>query len=629
MKRWITLCILALLFSATTIWAGTTGKLVGKVVDKATGEPLIGVNVFLEGTSLGATTDLDGNYLILNIPPGKYTVIVQYVGYQEIRMTNVPIKIDLTTTRNFEMQEAALELEDAIVVEGQRKFIQKDITASQASVGSEEIENLPVTELDDLLQLQAGINRDAGGGFHIRGGRSSEIAYWINGVPVTDSYDNSQGVQIDNNSIQELQVISGTFNAEYGNAMSGIVNSVTKEGGKKYDGDIQIYFGDYASDFTSYYPHIDEINPVENRNVQGSLSGPIPFTSDKVTFFATARYNYSDGYLYGTRYFEPTGQPGDSAVVPMDWSERITGHGKLTYRMTDNIKLNAELLASRNDFQDYGHDYRWNPDGDVNKFSRSYTGWLSMTHTLSNRTFYEINVSHFNKTFEEYLYEDPNDSRYLHPDSFIVDRVNLSFLDKGTNLHRFYRETNTTIFKGDLTSQVTNRHLIKAGVQGKIHDLSFDDYNLEPRRVNNVPVEPFEPAIPDEDSPNRTQYNQNPLELSAYIQDKIEFESVIINAGIRLDYFNSNAQVLVDPRDPNINNPLRTNLDTTNLEAEFYKDATPKWQISPRFGIAYPISATGVIHFSYGHFLQIPSFQYLYNNGDYEVPQTGSNHGIY
>jgi hypothetical protein len=84
MKRWITLCILALLFSATTIWAGTTGKLVGKVVDKATGEPLIGVNVFLEGTSLGATTDLDGNYLILNIPPGKYTVIVQYVGYQEI-----------------------------------------------------------------------------------------------------------------------------------------------------------------------------------------------------------------------------------------------------------------------------------------------------------------------------------------------------------------------------------------------------------------------------------------------------------------------------------------------------------------------------------------------------------------
>lgn len=629
MKSYLNLFVLIVILLAAQSWAGTTGKLVGRVVDKQTGEPLIGVNVFLEGTSLGATTDLEGHYIILNIPPGKYTVVAQYVGYREVRMENVPIKIDLTTTRNFQLEEATLELDEAIVVEGRRDYIQKDITASQASGDAEEIENLPVSELDDVLQLQAGVTRDAGGGFHIRGGRSSEIAYWVNGVSITDVYDNSQGIQIDNNSVQELQVISGTFNAEYGNAMSGIVNMATKEGGKKYSGDLEVYFGDYVSDFTSYFPHIDDFNPVANHNFQGSLSGPvIPGGGEMFTFFATARYNYSDGHLYGTRYFEPTGEPGDSAVVPMDWSERFTGHAKVTFKPTGTLKFNAEILASAEDFQDYNHGFRWNPEGDVNKFSDSYNTWFSMTHTLSQRTFYELNVSYFNKKFEEYLYEDPHDDRYMHPDSLITP-VDLSFLTRGTNLHRFYRETNTFVVKGDFTSQVTRRHLIKGGVQFKWHELAFDDYNLEPKRVDNVPVEPFEPAIPDEDQPNRTKYNQNPYEFSAYLQDKIEYESVIINAGLRLDYFNSNARILEDPRDPNINNPLRTNLDMTNLEDAFYKDATPKWQLSPRFGIAYPISASGVIHFSYGHFLQIPSFQYLYNRGDYEVPQTGSRHGPY
>ena len=108
---------------------------------------------------------------------------------------------------------------------------------------------MPVSELDDVLQLQAGVTRGADGDFHIRGGRTSEIAYWVNGVSITDAYDNSRGIQIDNSSIQEVQVISGTFNAEYGNAMSGIINTVTKEGSNNYHGSILVYAGDHASDF--------------------------------------------------------------------------------------------------------------------------------------------------------------------------------------------------------------------------------------------------------------------------------------------------------------------------------------------------------------------------------------------
>ena len=116
------------------------------------------------------------------------------------------------------------------------------------------------------------------------------------------------------------------------------------------------------------------------------------------------------------------------------------------------------------------------------------------------------------------------------------------------------------------------------------------------------------------------------------MQDKIEYDDVIINVGLRLDYFDSQGQVIVDPRDPNINVPLRPEMRDLSLaerEPFYYKDAEAKWQLSPRLGIAYPISATGVLRFSYGHFLQIPSFQFLFQNGRFGVPETGQSYGPY
>jgi len=160
----------------------------------------------------------------------------------------------------------------------------------------------------------------------------------------------------------------------------------------------------------------------------------------------------------------------------------------------------------------------------------------------------------------------------------------------------------------------------------------FDDFNLEPLRINNVEADPFQPAVPNLDGTNRTRYEAHPYEISAYLQDKIEFDDVIINIGLRFDYFDARGKVLVDPTDPNIFLPLRVDLRSLSVaerEPYFYKDAEPKNQISPRFGIAYPISANGVVHFSYGNFLQIPTFQYSYNNGQYKVGETGGPFGVY
>ncbi|MBU2462225.1 TonB-dependent receptor, partial [bacterium] len=318
------------------------------------------------------------------------------------------------------------------------------------------------------------------------------------------------------------------------------------------------------------------------------------------------------------------------SIIAMNGRKNLYGQGNISFSPVQELKINLEGLYSKEDFRDYNHEYRWNPDGDVKKFAKSYNATATITHMLSSSSFYTVKGSYFTKDFKEYTYENPYDSRYQHPDSLNI--IAYAFRTKGTNLHRFYRQTNTFLGKIDFNSQVLQEHLVKFGAEVKSHQMKFDDYNLEPARLNGVPIEPFQPSIPGEDQTNRVKYDNEPFEASAYIQDKIEFESVIINVGLRLDYFDSNGKVLVDIKDPNIFAPLRPEMQSLSIkerEPYFYKDAGTKFQVSPRFGIAYPISATGVVHFSYGHFLQIPPFQYLFQNGPYKIPNSGINVGVY
>ena len=208
MKKNLLLFLIIISCSLSYTFAGTTGKITGKVTDSKTKEALPFVNVIVEGTNLGAATDIDGNYVILNVPPGKYNIRAQYIGYQTVLVENIEVNIDLTTTVDFELSESTVNLQE-VVIQGAQDLIKKDVTSSQSLITSDQIQTLPVAEFNDVLQLQAGVTRDANGDFHIRGGRTNEISYWVNGISVTDAYDHSRGIQIDNNSIQELQVISG------------------------------------------------------------------------------------------------------------------------------------------------------------------------------------------------------------------------------------------------------------------------------------------------------------------------------------------------------------------------------------------------------------------------------------
>ena len=279
------------------LFSGTTGKISGIVIDESTGEPLIGCNVWIEGTDLGAASDWEGNYYILNVPPGNYTMRASMIGYSAVRMTNIEVSIDLTTSADFSLPTKAIEGEEVVVV-AERALITKDLTATTAIVNSADMEALPITEISDVLELQAGFVDG-----HLRGGRSGEVAYWIDGVPVTDVYDGNAVVDVNKNAVEEMQVISGAFNAEYGQAMSGIVNIVTKDGSNDLHGGMTFYGGDFLSSHDDVFLNINKYNPITTKNIEGHLEGSI--IRDKLFFYANARSIYFQGQYEGQRRFKP------------------------------------------------------------------------------------------------------------------------------------------------------------------------------------------------------------------------------------------------------------------------------------------------------------------------------------
>jgi len=665
-SRNIKLSYLIILFFAAIvnyIFAGTTGKIAGRVTDAKTGEGIPFANVIIEGTTLGAATNLEGYYTIINVPPGVYTLRASVVGYETKVVTNVRVNIDLTTRIDFELREKTVELGQEVVVTATRPLVQKDLTASTSVVGSDLISELPVTEVRDVLTLQAGVIVSAGGGIHVRGGRSGQLAYQIDGVTITDAYDNSTVIDVGTSAIQELQVISGAFNAEYGQAMSGVVNIVTKDGDNNFNGNIQLYSGDYYSNRKNIFMNIDHINPLSVQNIDVSLSGPI--LKDRLFFFTNARYFYNEGYLYGKRVFLPTDvtrevspdsfivkASGDGAFVPMNPNKRIFYQAKLTQRITSTFRLSYNFIYDYQNYKDYDNFQRLNPDNNLNRFRKGYSNTISINHALSNWTFYQLNFSYYFKDYRHYLYKDiyTGDSARptLYVDNDLIQNPPYSFSTGGTNPNRFVRNTGTYSVRLDWTSQLTQEVGIKFGGEFKQHRIYYENINLQPMvDANGNKVNPFNVAIPPITTNNYDTYLRKPKEGAAYFQTKLEMFNMIVNAGIRLDVFNPDGVVLNDPTDPNIYDPIKPNNKFFDYNGNgvqdpgepsktvedrlkyWYKKASVKYQVSPRIGIAYPITDKGVIHFSYGHFLQLPSYELLYTNPDFELGVGSGNQGLF
>ena len=262
MKAVHLLAALIFLLSVQLVLAGTTGKVSGLITDAKTGEPLPSANVVIDGTLLGGVTNVDGYYVILNVPPGQYRITASLVGFKPSSVLKVRVEIDQTTTQNFKLSEEAIAGEE-IVVTAARPVIERDVAASRANIDIKDVEKLPVTTVVAAIGLQAGVQ-----GISVRGGLSSELAFMVNGALMRDERTNAPYTSVSLLSVQDIQLTTGGFSAEYGNVRSGIVNVVTKEGSKssyniafqgRYGAVAPKHFGPSIYDANSYWirPYVD------------------------------------------------------------------------------------------------------------------------------------------------------------------------------------------------------------------------------------------------------------------------------------------------------------------------------------------------------------------------------------
>lgn len=599
MKKFIFLTLLSgFLFSSN-------GKLTGTITQKSDNAPAVGVNIMIADTYLGAASGQDGRFVILNIPPGTYSVRVDAIGFAPVVLQNVRITTSQTTEINIKLDESVVEGQEVTVV-AERPLIQKDLTASQRVTTAKEIADMPVESFLGVLSTHAGVNKSADGALHVRGGRSNEVGYYIGGVSMSNPFfTNSLAVGLSNKALEEMKLVSGAFNAEYGNAMSGVVNVKVKDGGKKYQGSLSYYTGDYNSNAEDIFPNISDQSFTANTTLDAFVSGPvIPGLGDKLTFNISVRRNQSEGYLNGIRehspgdfaYFPPSGNwyiqmTGDSNYVPMNPSESNNFLSKFTWRLSPRIKISTQSIMSQSQSKSYSHAYKYNPEGIATGYTQNNNHSLQINHSLSPKSFYEGNVFFSDTDYKNYLYADTLDQRYVNTDYINTEPTSATFLFGGTQMGHTYRNSKSVGGKFDFTSQISSNHEIKTG-------FSFRNDNLVERNLTVLFDQNFdEPTVLSENkSPYHIFYDKDAVQYSAYIQDKMEYSSMIMNAGIRYDAF--------VPNDSTIANLLYPEADQ--------KEAKTKTMVSPRVGVSLPITEKGIFHFSYGHFYQMPTLRNLY-----------------
>ncbi len=637
MPVWLIRTALLLVLLASTAAADTRGKLTGRIADPK-GQPVVGATVVILGTTLGAAADIDGNYVILNVPASIYDVRSSAVGYQSRVVKEVRVNAGQTTTLNVTLTEALIEKEEVVTI-AQRPLVDTRQTSSVAILDKDDINILPVQSLADVVNLQAGVVDG-----HFRGGRIGEVQYQVDGVSVNNPYDNSSVIQLDKSVLQEVQVISGTFDAEYGQAMSGVVNAVLRSGSdERFDVSAEAYGGFYVVNGSdaAIYPHLGSqwLRPSFPGETAGqglrNLGLPLPLQSYTVSlggptglpetsFLVNIRRFSDNGYLYGERLFVPTDvsdfgsrtfRPGgDGKVIPLGNSEEYSGQMKIANHSITDGQLSYQFIGATGQSRPYNFAFRFNPDGMRRQNHTSVVHGIDWTQTITPTTFYTLNLRQNFFHYTDYAFDALDNPRYYAAGAPRGDaNYELGATIQGYDIGRFEQKTNAFLVKGSLTSQVTPIHLVKAGFEGQLATVGFGSpgtlaYQILTGSVSQVYV------VPDTLAQNLKSYH--PVSMALFVQDRVEFTDFMIRVGLRLEYYDANTTL-----PSNLENPANAiqGDSTHQIPQSFPKRTSRKIALAPRLGVSYPITATGALYFSYGHFYQMPGLGNLYANSDYSV----------
>ncbi len=630
------------LFVALSVTAGTTGKIAGRVTDTS-GNPLIGATVMVVGTSYGAMTDANGEYFIINLQPGIYSISASMVGMSNKTAEGVAVVVDQTSPMNFSLDPATVG-STTITVTDSRGMIMMDATETFHVVGREEIRTMPVSGIADVVNRQAGATDR--GGLHMRGGRSGEVTYMVDGVAQVDPTSRFFSSSIPMSGVAETSIISGGFGAEYGNAQSGVVNIITREGGRNYTGSVNWNGNNWeeiglASDW--HWGGIDPLEPDSGwrwsnvspfsearTNLEATIGGPEPFTSYLLPAIGLDIPGDMRMFFSGEYLQTGGGEDGRYAYQFNEWQTTWTGNLKMTYKPNPKTKINLTgyIMDSTWGWRDWawhkyeipyvredssvvcGDDILW---GLPTLFRENYSFGASITQTLSDATFMEIRLNQFQTARDYKIYNHPDDTlntTEFYGEDFTWDDWQAVTPSRILDTDGFYRtgrnrsawgERRSTIstFRTDITSQVNQQHQLKAGIEVKYYDVF--DYYIDLASGGNIYA---------------GRYHVFPNAGAAYIQDKMEYRGMIVNAGLRFDYYDPN----FDEFPADITDPV--NEGTQPGDPDHIKNpiSVPiKYHLSPRIGFSHPITDRDVLHFTYGHYFQTPEFNDMFSGSDYDL----------
>jgi outer membrane receptor protein involved in Fe transport len=728
MRKLALILLILITLSTTFLFAGTTGKLAGRVTDDS-GRPVAYVNVmvFKDGRRItGIMTKENGTYIIINIPPGEYVVKFQLQSFATVEVSGVRINVDQTTTQNARMSRQSITLKTIKVTATADKIV-KDQSGSVKTIDTKNLENVAVNSVEGIVALQAGANL-IGGELHVRGSRANEINYTIDNMSVSDPVDGGSALQVDTDAISDMKVMTGGFTAEYGNANAAVINIITKEGDPYYSGKVEYGTDRYIG---------------ESRNEDSfkfALGGPVvPFASEalknKLTFYLNGGGNWQDGRLrkYASgdpnEVFVMNGRPLLENDYPevnpfshrknefkggfYDSFEKITGinlgdrfynsynvNFKTKYQINELQKVTFAARGDRSTNDYYSYLWRFAPEhnGKDETVQRQYVA--SYDHVLNGKMTLKVKGSYFQKDFklgpkgidrENYFFytidPDPNnlpedyvqrvllgdygygsvgldsngDGSFYYYEGFldetlwtyriqgVEDPRNVpGFVAPGTIYEIFINDrTSTASGKADFEWQVNNIHQVKTGLELISHNIKKDQiFNFltvyEDRRqayldaiydmdnyadpdtldgVVYVPDELVDVIIPEDGSKpigiykpadyynaayaasGKTDgYKARPWQAAYYLQDKMEWEGMIVNAGLRFDFWY-------------LGNEYKVALDNGKYRTVQFDDASKfQMMISPRLGVSHPISDKDVLRFAYNYQNQLPQMQYIFTS---------------
>lgn len=763
------LIIISLVICSDLVMAGN-GKITGRVTDGQTHEPLPAVNVVITHSvvkdgvevplsrTLGAATDIDGYFFIMDVPPGVYTISASLIGYGTTIQKLVKVDLDRTITLNFELSSASIQTEQ-VVVTAKREIIKADVAATQEVISTARIEQMPVTRVDEFLGKIKGVelvSNSEGNGLSVRGGSIRETDVRLDGMSLQDPRSGNSYLAFNSTTIQEMQVLTGGFEAKYGGVQSGLLNVVTKEGQReRYTASVRVdvapanqrrYFGTnpWSEDSWVYKIHTGEyaFNGIQTH--ADSMAVPSDFWSWKgwnsykkakkpIEIAALSDSQIVDlwkkqhpMYSYGTRpdYFiegSITG-PVPGSFIPLwgDYAEKSTfllgfkyedsqfafpiggrdsykdwnGQLKLTTVFPDGMKLSVNGLYAKTStlsggsatsyggaLSDVASSFGFlnstessvisqakliNGDNLSQIFNKSRLQFFDQkyivagskfTHTLSSKAFYtlEFNLGYTDQMLQPFRMDTTGGANTI---SFYSTKAKRTFtylvpdygsLNASTNYaydplleYRIFGGTQrvdssytyTYQLKGDITAQLGRHNQLEAGFLAKLEDFFMYSGTWYQSQLSYTP--------------DTWQYvKSHPLQMGLYVQDKMEFEGLILNAGLRLDYLNpfkKGYQVEFPLADAyaQLINDIYNNLPGASGSYERWSnfrdllENPPGWPqtenkvqayISPRLGVSFPITEASKMYFNYGHFYQRAQTQFLYDlyavQGSVTVPTPG------